>query len=235
MNQEHMHEHSADASHGSHHEHASHSAASNKFSFNLSGIDWKKEVMDAIEILKLNKTKMHEVAGREKATTVGIVFIVIPQIVSVILSAILLSRYFSSWQFYLIPGLTSIISPFLLIYAFHLAATQVFKAKGELFPFFRVMSYISVITVLTPVVTLLTFVSWGLAGLAGLVSLVAGIWMLIVAYHLLQDMYKLTNQNTVLSMIIGIVAVAIVTGIVNAIFLPKLEDLAKDINVNIRY
>lgn len=224
--------HSAPEGHqsGMDHHAAAHSADSMKFKFSLSDIDWKAEVMDAIEVLKMNKTKIHEVSMREKATSVGIVFIVVPQILAAILTYITYSRLFgaSGWQFFVASGLVGIISPFLFIYAIHFIGNKFFQGKGQLLPYFRVVSYVNVVSILTPVILLLALVAPAIGGLAGLVALAVAIWALVISYKLLMEMYKMTSTNTILTIIIAAVAVGIVTSIINGIFLPKTDQLVDE-------
>lgn len=222
------HEHH-DSSSGGHTQSGTHNPSSMKFSFNLSGVNWKDEIMDAIEIFKMNKAKIHDISMREKATSVGIVFIAVPQILAAIMSTIVLSNLIGFNVQYLIGSLiVGVVAPFLFIYAVHFVANKFFQGKGELMPYFRVVSYINVVTVLTPVILLLSLVVPALGALAGLVALVVGIWALVISYKLLMEMYKTNSTNTILTLIIAAVAVGIVTSIVNSLFLPKPEQLVGD-------
>lgn len=197
-----------------------------KFTVNFSGIDWQQEVKNAIEILKLNKTKMHEVAKNEKANTVGLVFIILPSLLSLII-VVAAARGFIGWAHG--SYIMQMISPFLFFYAVHFCATQFFQGKGNVVEFFRVVSYTYVIYLLIPVLVLLSFVSLTLAGLVGLVTIAAGIWALIVSYHILMETYHVTSANAILTLVIAIVAVGIIVSIVqNMLFpAPTLGDLMR--------
>jgi len=220
------------------HEHEQHAhmgtpAATSKFTLSFHGIDWQKEVMNAIEILKLNKTKMHEVAKDEKATTVGMTFIIVPQILAIIISMIMVGGYVGYAQgTYIIQ----LITPFLFIYALHVIAVKFFQGKGDLIPLFRVISYASVISILVPVVLLLGWISWGLMGLMSLVLLVVGVWQLIVAYTILTETHHMTSQNTIITMVIAIVVVGIIMYLLQRLLFPNpWEEMASKLNDYTRY
>lgn len=200
-----------------------------KGSLSFAGIDWKKEVMNAIEILKLNKMKMQEVAKDNKATTVGLIFIIVPQIISLII-AVLFTGQFIGW----IHGsyILGMITPFLFVYAAHFTATKFFQGKGDLIAYFRVVSYTNIISVITIVIALLMYAGKiDLLGLASLIMLAIGIWMLIVSYHLLMENYHTTSQNTIIVLIIAFVAVSIIVLIINRILFPNpLEQFSSELN-----
>ncbi len=204
-----------------------------KFSLNFNGIDWKKEIMDAIEVVKMNKAKWHEVAARDKATTAGFTFIVAPQLLLFIIALISGSTYF--FLSYVISGLCTLV----FLYACDLAAKKAFHGKGDFLSLFRVGSYMGVIFLLQPVIGLLSFASYSLWALVGIAPIAVGILMIIVAYHYLMENYKLDSNNAIITIVIAAVSDGIVYAVLTAIlvplFIPKpLNDLNNAINRLIR-
>jgi uncharacterized membrane-anchored protein len=123
-----------------------------------------------------------------------------------------------------------------LIYALHFTAIKFFQGKGDLIPLFRVISYASVISILVPVVLLLGWVSLSLMGLMSLVLLVVGIWQLIVAYTILTETHHMTNQNTIITMVIAIVVVGIIMYLLQRFLFPNpWEEMASKLNDYTRY
>ncbi len=180
---------------------------------NVNDLPFMAEAKDAIEILKLDKAKMAQVAGNPAATKWGVFFLVVPAVVNLILSALTFPSGFGSImsRYVLWPALIPVLSFIGGLYLIHVAATKLFKASGDFWGFFRIASYSYLIYWLTLIPALLMTVSFFAGGgLGELIKLVASLWTLVVAYHVMTDYYKLNQQNAVLALIIGVVAFVIV-------------------------
>lgn len=177
------------------------------------------EVKDAVEVLKLNKPKMAEVAAKPSATTLGIVILAVPAVLNFIFVSL-------AYRSFAIDFLWLAVIPVALsigmILALSFIAQKFFQGKGNHVGFFRVSAYASLaswITVLPYLLILLGSVSG--FSLLGALSLVAGAWMLVVIYHVLMEHHKLTQQNAVITIVIGIVAYIIVSSLITSTLVPS--------------
>lgn len=185
-------------------------------------INIQKEFKDAIEILKLNKAKMGEVASRESATKVGAAVIVLPVLVNWVLYTLTFpSRFFVFFKSFtygkfLVVALSSVAMIFLLSYV----AKQFFKGKGDHVRFFRILAYASVLTWVSIIPHLFIFVPfWTFGSLFGFISSAATIWLLVVAHKALIEEHKLSSENAILALLVGAISWWIVGSILGNIFL----------------
>lgn len=176
-------------------------------------------VQDAIDVLKFNKSKMAKIAGDEKATVWAFVILGLPFVVNVLLVAFKTSLFLSlQIKLMLIP----LISVFGSIFLMSLVAQAVFHAKGDHMAFFRVMGHAGLVMWLSVIPFIL-----GLVGVSdvfsifNLINLLAGIWMLAVAYHVLMDYYKLSQQNAIISIVLGVVGAVVLQSVFGRVLIGK--------------
>jgi hypothetical protein len=179
------------------------------------------EVKEAIQVLKLNKLKMADVARRKDSLKWGIVFIAVPAVVNVILSAIafpsgfggIFSRYLL-WPV-VIPALSFAATAFLVSYV----AEKGFHGQKDHVGFFKIMAYASVALWITIIPSILMVL--GLADMLGslsqLISLAASAWVLYVTYFALMEHHKLTKENSILTIVAAVVISIIVSGLLGGI------------------
>jgi len=196
-------------------------------------IDFGKEVRDAIEIIKLNKTKMKEIAGKKSSTKIGIVFIVVPIVLNALLSFFSVGGSWGGYYTYL--SVLPIISLILGILILSYVAEKFFKGKGDHESFFRVISYSCLLLWINTVFLLLSTLGlWGISAsllytIPGLISL----WIIVVTYFALIEIHQLSSENAVITIIVGFIASIIINSILQA-FYPKPTVLTYDID-NIRF
>lgn len=190
-----------------------------KFSFSTV----KTATKEAIEVLKLNKDAMHKIALDEKATLMAFAILLAPFVINTVLGALQSTMFFGlQMKIFLIPVLVTIGTIFLM----SLAAQLVFKARGDHMAFFRVLgfagivSWVSVVTVLLGVLGISNTYS-----LFNVLNLLVGIWVLVVAYHILMSYYKLNQQNAIITIVIGIVAALILQNLLGTIFIGRYYEL----------
>ncbi len=178
---------------------------------------------DGIAILKLDKTKVSQVAHDEKATVWAFVILVIPVLINIILAALQTTLFLSlQIKFLIIP----LVTVFAVIFLMSFVAQQVFHARGDHMAFFRVLAHAGVVTWLTVIPFLLSL--FGLVdvySIFNLVSMIAGVWMLVVTYNVLQDYYKLDQQNAIITIVLGVVGAAIVQSILGRVLIGKFYRL----------
>jgi len=180
-------------------------------------------VMDGIAILKLDKTKVSQVAHDEKATIWAFVILVLPVLINVVLAALQTTLFLSlQIKFLIIP----LVTIFAVIFLMSFVAQQVFHAKGDHMAFFRVLAHAGVVTWLTVIPFVLSLLGLvDVYSVFNMANMVAGIWMFVVTYNVLQDYYKLNQQNTIITMVLGVVGAAIVQSILGRVLIGKFYRL----------
>jgi len=182
-----------------------------------------KIVNDGIDVLRLDKVKMSHIAHDPKATVWGFAILAAPFVVNIFL-AMLQTTMFLSLQvkFLLIPLVTIVGCIFLMSFV----AQKVFHAKGDHMAFFRVIAHAGVVTWLTVIPFVLSLLGLGdVFSIFNLVNLVAGVWMLVVTYHLLLDYYKLNQQNAIITIVLGVVGAAIIQSVLGRLLIGKFYRL----------
>ena len=180
-------------------------------------------VMVGIAILKLDKTKVSQVAHDEKATIWAFVILVLPVLINVVLAALQTTLFLSlQIKFLIIP----LVTIFAVIFLMSFVAQQVFHAKGDHMAFFRVLAHAGVVTWLTVIPFVLSLLGLvDVYSVFNMANMVAGIWMFVVTYNVLQDYYKLNQQNTIITMVLGVVGAAIVQSILGRVLIGKFYRL----------
>jgi hypothetical protein len=151
---------------------------------------------DGIAILKRDKAKASEVFGKASATTWAIVILLIPFVVNTVISAITSAGYWSvMMRFYAIPMLAAAGG----IFVVGLIAQYAFKVKADYMGNLRVLGYASIGMILTVVPVILGLLDVYVADLYNIASWLGYVGILIAAYSLLIDHYKLNSQNAVIT------------------------------------
>ncbi|MCD6109929.1 YIP1 family protein [bacterium] len=169
--------------------------------------DLKKEFMNSIEILKLNEKKIHDISIRKTTASAAFLFIAAGVV------SMSLGTYFmfpAGWRmsvgYLLVSMIVSLITAFVAIFAIDFVGSQFFKGKGSFGELFRVMGYAYVL--------MIPFILIAVApGLYSLLGLVLGVWMIVVTYKIISVIKKLNPTNTILTIIIVGIVLAIIFGI----------------------
>lgn len=158
-------------------------------------MDFKKSVMNAIEIVKLNGSVMTKVAADKDATGMGVLIIAIAGVAAAI-------GALNPFGIIMMP-IAYLIGTFIGIGIIHLLA-KLFGGKAKFSEFYRtsshayVVNWIAIIPILGP-----------------MVSGIAGLWNLVVTVFVLKNVHKLTTGKAVVVVLIPVV-IAIIIGVVAA-------------------
>ncbi len=153
---------------------------------------------DVIEILKLNKSRISAVAGREsEGINIALVYLVLGAIAAplggaIIGYSILGIRFTTPLVSALVSCLVAAVVAALTLYVTNLVAVRVFKGKGSFSHYFRVMGY----AYLLNVVGFLTMIPF--------LAALASIYLLVVSFFALQEIHKLDATNSVLTILVTI-------------------------------
>lgn len=167
------------------------------------------EIKDSIKILKFDRPTMAAVANRPSAQKWGFIILAVSPVLNLLLSSMMFpsgfSSIFSRFAFWpmIIPSLSLVGA----IFAMSFAAERMFESKHGHWAFFKVLAYASVFLWLSAVPFILSLS--GLidpTGLFDLIWLVGIVWMFVVAYHLFLEWGKLSQQNAIIVLAIGVVA-----------------------------
>lgn len=207
--------HETHTQHTSHPSHTSHSSPLKDLppipKVDLKGVTpdaLKGGLMDVVEILKLNKTKIDAVAGRDsEGVTMALIYLAIGSFGAPLGGAIfgynvLGVTFRTPILNALIGGVIATVMGALVVYITSLVAERLFKGKGKFPQFFRVMGYAYLVSLLG-IVTMVPFL-----------GSLAGIWVLVVDFIALQQVHKLDTTNAILTIIVTIVAFVVLSFLV---------------------
>ena len=166
---------------------------------------------DVIEILKLNKTVIDKVAGRDgEGIAVALIYLLIGAL-AVPLGAMILGisvPFIGTIRIGVVPALQSALGSAIMfcvsLYVTNLVAEKMFQGHAKFPQYFRVMGYaalVNVIGFITPVMAL---------------SLVAGVWWMVVNYVVLNHVHKLSSQNAALTIVVMLVVLYILNAVLTS-------------------
>lgn len=167
--------------------------------------DLGTEFKNAIEIIKLNATKIHSVSENKTSSLGSIIFILISLII------INFGNYFVYFRFgmqlaginnLLITSVISLISIVFSIFAYDFIGSYFFKGKKSFRELFRVLGYGYLVMVISIIPVL---------------TVIASIWYLIITYKALVGIKKLSSTNAILTILLSIVAVSIIYFVISLI------------------
>lgn len=187
-------------------------------------------------IVKLDKKVIAEVAANEKGGPAAALFLVIGVAATPLLQAIMGIRVFNT---VIRPDITStlmgivggLIAAALGFVVTTMIATKLFKGKGTLAGYFRVVGLAYGLNVLSALGVLIP-------GLIALVPLIVGIWGLVVGYTVLKSVFHLDDKNAVLTIIVTVVAMFVVMAVLAALGLTAAVSQAPNLdfsNISISY
>jgi hypothetical protein len=166
------------------------------------------EIKDGVKILKFDKPTMAAVAARNSAKKWGFIMLAVPPVLNLLLSSMLFPSGFGSIaSSYFLANGYSFFGDSSAIFAMSYAAERMFESKHGHWAFFKVLAYSSVFLWLSAIPFLLALT--GLiepTGLFDLVWTVGVVWMFAVAYHLFLEWGKLSQQNAVIVLVVGVMA-----------------------------
>jgi hypothetical protein len=163
-----------------------------------SGAALKGGLKDVIEILKLNKSRISAVAGREsEGITVALVYLIIGAIGAPLGTAVFGVTFFGTRITTpilnaLVNCVVAAVVGALVLYVTSFVAEKVFKGKGTFSQYFRVMGY----AYLLNVVGFLTMIPF--------LGALASLYLLVVSFVALKEVHKLDSTNVVLTILVTI-------------------------------
>jgi hypothetical protein len=170
---------------------------------NPGKFDFKNEMGNAWEIIKLDSKKMHDVAARKTTATAALLFFIIASLATSLGMFLPWLKFGFPIGSMLVAALVYFVSYIVMVFVYDFVASQFFQGKGKYGELFRVLGYGSLVMVaaLIPV-------------LGGLV----GIWYLVINYKALTVVKKLNPTHTVFTIIISVLVIGVLMWILNAIF-----------------
>lgn len=164
-------------------------------------MDIVHEIKTAVEILKLNKVKMSEVAHHKDATLVGIGFLIVPSILNVVLVYLSCGAGFGGIfsKYLLWPLMIPALSFAATIFLVSLVAEKFFHGNKDHVGFFRIMAYASVLLWINVLPFLMGLIGLGINSysLFNLVGAAGSLYLLYVLYYVLMEHHKLNKEKAV--------------------------------------
>lgn len=169
---------------------------------------WKAELKKAWGVITLKKEAMASVVADEKAMGPAVAFIVLAALAGA------LGTYIFPTKFYGVvyrPGLDwvlaqAIFCSVMMVLAavlFSLIAEKLFKGKASMVGYFKVFGFASLIGVIA-LVPALGFISF--------------IWMAVLVFVTLRTIHGIGVGDVIVTMILGVIALGIVSIIVSSVF-----------------
>lgn len=184
-------------------------------------MDLVHQFKDAIEILKLNKLKMAQVAGKKDSTLFGIGFLLVPGILNVILAALIFPSGFGGIfsKYLLWPIMIPALSFAATILLVSFVAEKVFHGQKDHVGFFRIMAYASVVLWVSVLPFFMGLIGLGVDAysLFNLVGLAGGLYLLYVMYNVLMEHHKLNKEKAIYTIVAAFFISIIVSSILGNI------------------
>ena len=181
---------------------------------NIKKADYKDSFSKLIEIIRFKHKAMDEVGEDPKYLFPALIFLVLGSIAGHLGGMLFGVRALNvvvrtNPAYFLSTALISIIVTLAFVYITSYVAIKFFKGQGKLSGFFAVIG-------LCMGVRVIELAGYLLPGLLGLISAVIGIWLLIILFVSVKRVFKLDDANTVLTIIISLVAILVLGGLLNS-------------------
>ena len=201
------------------HHTAAHTVASDALAipkFDFTKLDFAGAFGKLVEICKLNKKVIDEVANDEKYNSISLVFLAIGAAAGPLF--FLIFGISLPGGYVLRPDtlrgiLNVVLSPAISVvglYALAYVAINLFKGQGTFAKALRVLG-------LTSGVSAILALGYIVPSLMSILGLVVGIWMLVVGYVSLKEVFKMDDTNTVLSLIVTVVVLGVLMAILGSL------------------
>ncbi|MFA5829675.1 MAG: Yip1 family protein [Candidatus Gracilibacteria bacterium] len=165
---------------------------------------------DIFEMVKMNKAKMHEVAGREhEGVGVALVYLLVAQLVASLGGVVfgyqipLIGSFHTSLGQALLNFVLQAVCSVVGLYFVQFVA-QKFGGKGSFTGYFRVMGYLSVLSI------------FGFLTFLPIIGMLAGLWMLVLSFVALKEIHQLSNEKTVFTFVIAFVVIFVISAILSS-------------------
>jgi hypothetical protein len=199
----------------------------------MSNVDLGGAFKQFIEVIKLNKKVIAGVAENKKSGSSAAVFLAVGAVALPVAQLIFGVRFLNvvyrpDAVSLIIQAVLAVVMAALVLYITSLVATRLFKGKGSFANYFRVMGLaygLNVLMFLGPVIP----------ALVPLISLVVGIWMLVINYTVIKDVFKLDNTNTILTIIVTIVAFIALGAVIASLGFGAAQSSVDLSNISITY
>jgi len=164
---------------------------------------WKKEVLNVVEMVKLNVSAISAVAADEKATGTAVVFMFVAALASA-LNPVIFPVEFMGIVYR--PDAGTVVATWLggavgfLLGAvvLNFVAQKLFKGKAKFKEFLRVSGYAALL---------------GVASIVPFVGIIAGLWGLVVLFKNLKTVHKLSDGGAVGTIVVSFIALIVVYSI----------------------
>ncbi|MFC1749042.1 Yip1 family protein [Pseudomonadota bacterium] len=186
--------------------------------FNFKKLDFQGAFKKLIDLIKLDKKAIAAVSSSDKFTTPALIFLVIGSIAGPVGGMFHVSQTISlvgnaAYSSFVASAVIGVIVSALAIYIASFVAVKLFNGKGTFEEFFRVIG-------LCMGVKILDFFVAFIPVIAGIVSLVILVWLIVIIFITIKDIFKLDEANTVLTMLVAGVIVLVIGGILSATNVP---------------
>lgn len=165
---------------------------------------------DIFEMVKMNKAKMHEVAGREsEGVGVALVYLLVAELVASLGPVVfgiqipLLGSFHMPLGQALLNFVLQAVCSVVGLYFVQWIALK-FGGKGSFEGYFRVMGYLSVLSI------------FGFLTFLPIIGMLAGLWMLVLAFIALKEIHQLSNEKTVFTFVIAFVVIFVISAILGS-------------------
>lgn len=170
----------------------------------LKSIDYKKELMEAKDIVLFKESAMHAVAAEKGKTTFGYYIIIAGALLGIIGQQIFPAFFRPGLIFSLVMGIMQVVMAVVGIYALSYIAKKFFNGHAIHDHFFRVCSYGMIVMWLSIIPQL---------------SIISSLWGLALLFVILKSVHKLTTGGAVGTLVIGIVVMWALSFIVSPMYM----------------
>lgn len=181
----------------------------------MKDMDFGNAFQKFLKVIKLDKKAIVAVSEDKKGGTAAAIFLVIGAIGSPLGSLVFGYRFFNTVVrpdigSALLGSLLAVVMAALTLFVTSIVAVKLFKGHGSFPEFFRVAG-------LAYGLSVLYFFGFLVPSLQMLLGLVVGVWMLVISFVTIKQVFKLDDANTVLTMIVTVIVFLLLGGIITSL------------------
>ncbi len=183
----------------------------------------KKIYEKGLSLLKLDKKSISSVHSEKEKLPIAFGLFFLPSVINLVLTSLSypsgFGSIFSSFVFWasLLPGMAIIGMVFFMSFF----AEKVYKIKAQYLKDFNTLSFAAIILLVHSVFLLLALIGITFGGLTQLILLAASVWFLVVAKTMFMEIYKMKEQDAIVTVVVGFVAFYLIQEILGRLLIGK--------------
>lgn len=176
-------------------------------------MDFNSMIVNVRRAMSLDRTFYQEVAYNERYSQEALMVVIVTAVLTGIggfLGGVVRGNFFSALIGLLVGVVMAVVGYYLWAYIVQFVGKSMFQGEATVPQLLRTLGYAYAPTALG----ILSFIPC----VGGLIALIGSIWSLVCGFFAVRETHKLSDGQTIVTVVVGWLVVVVITAIVGAIF-----------------